>query len=82
MLTSNVRTEQLAVIKFRAVSGMTTTDTRKFMKRENGVFGCYRTIVFDWHKNFWKDQADIVDSVRSGRPDNDGCSIRDIQNVR
>ena len=81
MSTSEQRTEQRAVIKFCAMSGMTPTDTWKFMNQKEGVRNCSRTIVFDWHKRFRDGQTEITDSARSGRPGNDQRSIQDVKDV-
>ncbi|XP_060575741.1 protein GVQW3-like [Ruditapes philippinarum] len=81
MSTSEKRTEQRAVIKFCAMSGMTPTDTWKFFNQKEGVHNCSRTLVFDWHKRFREGQTEITDSARSGRPGNDQRSIQDVKDV-
>jgi hypothetical protein len=45
MSTSVKRTEKRAVIKFCAMSGMTPTDTWKFLNQKEGVHNCSRTRV-------------------------------------
>ncbi|XP_060584390.1 histone-lysine N-methyltransferase SETMAR-like [Ruditapes philippinarum] len=81
MSTSEKRTEQRAVIKFCAMSGMTPTDTWKFLNQKEGVHNCSRTLVFDWHKRFREGQTEITDSARSGRPGNDQRLIQDVKDV-
>ncbi|XP_060601264.1 protein GVQW3-like [Ruditapes philippinarum] len=81
MSTSEKRTEQRVVIQLCAMSGMTPTDTWKFLNQKEGVHNCSRTLVFDWHKSFREGQTEITDSARSGRPGNDQRSIRDVIDV-
>jgi hypothetical protein len=63
------------------MSGMTPTDTWKFLNQKEGVHNCSRTLVFDWHKRFREGQTEITDSARSGRPGNDQRSIKNMKDV-
>ncbi|XP_060594070.1 protein GVQW3-like, partial [Ruditapes philippinarum] len=61
------------------MSGMTPTDTWKFLNQTEGVHNCSKTLVFDWHKRFREGQTEITDNARSGRPCNDQRSIQDVK---
>jgi hypothetical protein len=81
MTTLNERTEQRAVIQICAESCMTQTDKWKFMKQNDGIIKCYRTLVFDCHKRFREGWADIKVNARGGRPGNDARLMKYITNV-
>ena len=70
--------EHRAVIKLRANSGMTHTQTWYGFSNNNCGNACSMVIVFDWYKQFCEDRAYISDDFRSGR----SCIYNSAKNVQ
>lgn len=80
--TSDVRTEQRAVIKFCTNTGMTPSDTYKFMARASGEHKACRSLVYKWHRRFTDGRTTIEDDSRCGRPSfKDAATIKKIKDV-
>ena len=67
-VTSDVRTEQRAIIKFCVDLGKTPIDTQKMLKQSSSFPTVSRTLVYKWHKRFSEGRNGFSDDKRSVRP--------------
>ena len=61
------RTELCGVIKFCSVTGMTPTDTLKFISKASSAVKCSKSLAFKWHQWFSAGDDRVEDQSRSER---------------